>query len=272
MDRSPYFGYFRWTPRFNLFQSIRLCAYAAVVVSAIVVLAIAARFGTIFLPDLHFDMVVFSIVVPTVTLVILFVVMLRSQPRIDLFATFVVAALWLSLAAYHADFIGHVECFALGNQRTPTKNGGSTSARGYCYELKVIEAFSWANFAIMLIAFIVLLILVLRVVAHGRQTIWRESISDLPWFGQYGGAGQPFYGTGYAYGQQPYYAQNPNPYAYAQGPGMGMYPQNGMYAAAPGQTVMVQPGLPGGQPVITSFPSGPMAPAPQSMVPGSFAA
>ncbi|KZW04030.1 hypothetical protein EXIGLDRAFT_716047 [Exidia glandulosa HHB12029] len=248
---------FGLTRRPNLFQGIRLSAYAAVIVSSIVVLGIAAHFGTIFLPNLHFDMVVFALIVPTVTLVILFIVMLRSQPRIDIFALFILAALWLSLGAYATDFIGHVECFALGNQRTPTKNGGSTSARGYCYELKVIEAFSWANFAILTLAFIVLLMLIIRVLAHGRQTIWRESISELPWFGQYGQPGQPIYAAGYAYGGQPYYQAQPN-YGY------GGYAPN-IHMAPPGQSMLVQP-HPGGPPTITPIPNGPMMP------PSSYAA
>lgn len=258
MERLGPFGLGR---RVNLFQTIRLLTYAALVLSSIVVVGIAGHFAVIFLPQLHFNMVVFSLVVPSVTMVVLFIVMLRSQPRIDIFAVFILGVMWLSLAAYQTDFIGHVECFALGNQRTNTKNGGSTSAREYCYELKVIQAFSWANFAILALTFVILLILILRVLAHGRQDIWRESISNLPWFGQYGGGGMAFQPYGYAYGQQPYYPAMP--YG-AYGGAYNGYP-NTVYQQ-PGHTTIIQQ-QPSGMPMVTQVPT---VAAPHSIVPPTF--
>jgi hypothetical protein len=64
-----------------------------------------------------------------------------------------------------SDMIGHIECYPLGNQQTAANKGTSkwfseiftsdcgltavlASARAYCYEMKVIEGFSWAIFVL----------------------------------------------------------------------------------------------------------------------------
>ena len=79
------------------------------------------------------------------------------------------------------------------------------------------------------------IVLIVRVLSWGRYTIWQDSISDLPWFGQfqagygYGGypaAGMPVYAGG---GGQPYVVQ-----------------QN------PGQSLIIQPNPNGGPPTVTS--------------------
>lgn len=48
--------------------------------------------------------------------------------------------------------------------------------RGWCYEMKVIQAFSWALFALFTIAFLILQALVQQAERFGRFKIWKEPI------------------------------------------------------------------------------------------------
>ena len=95
------------------------------------------------------------------------------------------------------------------------------SFRQYCYEIKSIQALSWANFAIrvynlpsrptlsLTIPFHLLVVLTLSVLAYlissvaarGYGTAWGAPVSDLPWFGemQWGRS----YAAGYPQGYYP---------------------------------------------------------------------
>jgi hypothetical protein len=167
----------------NLFKAIRFWVYLAAFACAAVVLGLSANFAAKFLP-LHRDFLIFSLVVSAFTLTALIVLCLRSQPRFDIAAILLLSIMWLANGAYSADVIGHVECDMLSGSM-PTKNGGSYSSQGYCRQMKVIEAFSWACFVILIISWMVLLTLTTRAHARGDRHIWSASVSDLPWFGQY---------------------------------------------------------------------------------------
>jgi len=222
----------------NPFIEIRAGTYLAISLSSIAVLGVAANFATLFLPAFHQEFIVFSLVVPAVTLLIILMVIQRSQPRYDAIVIFIMAVLWLSLASYATDFIGHVECEALGGQTTQTK-GGTMSAMSYCRQLKVIMAFGWTNFAILALAFIVLLALIFRVQAQGRQYAWRDPIHAVPWFGAPG-----YY--------MPVSGGYPGQYPGSYFP-MGAYPgQQGIVYQQPGASVIVQP-TPGG-PIVSQVP------------------
>lgn len=149
------------------------------------------------------------------------------------------------------------------------------SERSWCYEMRVIEAFSWINFCLrachsvllmryelplidvinvhtVTIFFIILLTLANRSRALGRPYAWAEPIVELPWFGQM--PGWPEHG---AYPQQ---------YAYPAGqPMAGAYPGGIPYAPPmvgggyvvqqnPGHSVVIQPGSNGHAPTITQYP------------------
>jgi len=165
----------------NLFRRIRFTTFAFVFAFTAIVLGINAHFASIFLPKLHHDFTLFTLIVPGFTLVVLIVLSLRSQPRWDVFFTFLLSMLWLAQAAYAVDVIGHVECDALSGTRTPTRTG-TMPADTYCRRMKVIEAFSWANFMLLILSFIALLNLTLRVHARGNLGIWGASVSELPFF------------------------------------------------------------------------------------------
>lgn len=131
----------------------------------------------------------------------------------------------------------------------------------YCREMKVIEAFGWANFAIctlclvhldpqlkalrVMVSFMVLLTLIFRAQAFGHPYAWR-SLALLPWFGQ---------GHGFSYGfpGQPMYtplAQHP--------PNMPAFTASGqpIIYQAPGHAVVVSNNPAGGGPIVQQIPAG----------------
>ncbi|TFY78851.1 hypothetical protein EWM64_g5164 [Hericium alpestre] len=155
------------------------------------------------------------------------------------------------MGAWSVDMIGHIECFDLNGETTPTKNG-AMSARAYCYEFKVLEAFSWMIFVLLTFFLIFVIQLANQSQIMGRPFIWREDINDLPWFGQ--APGYP----GVPYGQQVY----PYGYGYPQ-----MYPgamnggtmNGGMlgpghYQQQAGYSVVIQPGINGQPAQVTQIP------------------
>lgn len=223
----------------TVFTRMRFFTYGTVLIFSSVVLGLAANFASLFLPHIHRPYTVFAVIVPTATLIILSLVLLRSTPMVDLIFCFVLGVGWLTMGAWSEDVIGTVECFSLTGVQ-PTKNG-TMSAQQYCYEMKSIEAFSWANFAIFAIAFIILTILGNRASSMGRYGAWQDSVSELPWFGEYGGP----------YGQYPQQQQ-----MYGGGGGYPMG-QNGqmpyVIQQAPGHSVVIQP-QPGGMPMVTQMP------------------
>lgn len=187
----------------SLFKEARFCAYASVMACSAVVLGLVANFASKFLPHIHRDFLIFALIVSAVTIVILCVILLRSQPRWDLFVLFLLAAGWLTMGSWSSDMIAHIECESLAGQTTPTKNG-TMSSQVYCREMKAILAFSWANFVILVLSWAILLTLVMRVLSFGRQRAWEESISDIPWFNQmnYQQGSYAMYPYGYMGGQQ----------------------------------------------------------------------
>ena len=88
------------------------------------------------------------------------------------------------------------------------------------------------------ISFIVLLALCTRATSLGRYRVWNESISDLPWFGQWNVPG-PHYST-----PQPMY--NGGVYSNGQVPTV--------IQQMPGHSVVIQPGA-GGAPSVQQIPS-----------------
>jgi len=233
-----------------LFRNLRVAGYVFVFLLSGTVLGITAFFASEFLPQLHHDFTIFSLVVPSFTIFIFFILLLSSQPRIEAFFLFIAAVLWLTMGAWSADTIGSTECFSLGDQTTPTKNG-ETSARAYCYESKVIEAFSWAIFILLTFFLIFVITLANRSQVLGRPFIWREDINDLPWFGQ--APGYP--GVSYSAYPQGGYGGYPAPYP---GPMMGapdmVYAGGNVVQQQPGHSIVIQPGSNGMPAQVSQVP------------------
>ncbi|KAI0751973.1 hypothetical protein BC629DRAFT_1556314 [Irpex lacteus] len=261
----------------QLFKDMRTYAYIAVLLFSITVLGIAAYQASIFLPDIQHDFGIFAVIVPSVTILITLTLFGWSRPWFEALFLFICGVLWLAMGAWEADILGSTQCDALGNQRTTTKTG-SISSKSWCYEMRVIEAFSWMLFCLFAIFLWILITLTSRAQAMGRPYAWSEPIFELPWFGQYPGMPESMYGAGGhpgtpgSAGGSPY--MGPGGYAYPAGayPGsMGYggqpmmmqggaagqpYMSNGGYVVPqqPGHSVVIQPNGRGQAPTITQVP------------------
>jgi len=207
------------------------------VISLGAVLGLAANFASLFLPKLHHDFTIFSLIVPSLTILLFLISLQWAQPQTEAFMLFVVGVLWIAMGAWSTDIIGNVQCDGLvPSQRITTKNG-DMSARAYCYEIKVIQAFSWMLFVMCALALLVLFRLVAHAQMFGRYDIWQEPIRELPWFGEAPG----FYNT----------HQGTMPYS-----GVYSHGQQPMASPAmhPGQTVVIQPGMNGQPATVTTVP------------------
>ncbi|KAH0587545.1 hypothetical protein H2248_006325 [Termitomyces sp. 'cryptogamus'] len=219
------------------FGNYRVGFYTAVFLLSATVLGLAAHFANLFLPRLHPEFTIFSLVVPSLTLLVFLVSIQWAQPRTEAPMLFVVGTLWLAMGAWSTDIIGTVQCDGLAGQRTATKNGGM-SAQVFCHEMKVIQAFSWMLFCINVLGLLFLFRLVNLAQTYGRFDIWREPIRELPWFGEAPG----FYNT---HTQQGPMMQYPAGYPYGQQP---------MGAMHPGRTIVIQPGVNGQPATVTTVP------------------
>ncbi|KIM67983.1 hypothetical protein SCLCIDRAFT_1081599 [Scleroderma citrinum Foug A] len=221
-----------------LFTNLRIAAYLIVFAFSTTVLGIACNFAKLFLPHVQHDFTIFSLVAPSVTILSLLFLLQFAQPVIEVVAHALVGILWLTMAAWTSDIIGPTQCYQLGSATTPTNNG-SMSARSYCYQMKVIEAFSWATFIAFFGFVVVVISLTSRAVAFGRRFAWQEHISQLGWYGEWPGfPTEAIYPRPYYPGQHPYY------------PHMGGNYINQM----PGHSVVIQPGMGGGMPMISQVP------------------
>ncbi|KZT12744.1 uncharacterized protein LAESUDRAFT_733357 [Laetiporus sulphureus 93-53] len=233
----------------QLFKEMRLYGFIAILLLSATVLGIAAYLGSIFLPNIQHDFGIFSLIVPSLTILVFLITVSWSSPRTEAIAFFILGASWLAMGAWSTDTIGWIQCDALGGVTRPTKNGGTISASSWCYEMKVIEAFSWMIFCLFAIYLWVLIALTSRARVLGHPYAWAEPIFELPWFGEF--PGWPYSGGAFAPGQQTGFstgAYMPVPY---------MTPMiNGGYVVqqAPGHSVIVQPGAPGGPPAVTQVP------------------
>jgi len=165
----------------KLFTNIRLGVFVTLGLLAAGVLGIAIHFATIFPSSFHHSFNTFAIVAPAVTIVLLIIILLRSTPCWDCVALAVLDILWLTMGAWSTDVIGNLQCESLTGQQTPTKNG-QTSFQGWCQQMKVVEAFSWANFGILTICLLTVIFLVVRLFSMGFGSVWSQSVAELEWF------------------------------------------------------------------------------------------
>jgi len=211
------------------FATNRIIFYVAVFLLSGTVLGLAAHFANIFLPHLHQDFTIFAILIPSLTIFIFLLSLQFGQPRTEALTLFLLWTLWLAMASWATDIIGPLQCDSLTTETIPTKNG-TIRQREYCYEMKVIQAFSWMLFALFTLAFGILLVLVHQAERFGRPDIWQEPIQELGWFSELPGyynhhqQGMVQYPMQYGYpmqgypmhqgyqGQQPIYSiqQGPN--------------------------------------------------------------
>jgi len=216
------------------FGNYRLIAYVFIFMLSGTVLGLSANFARIFLPNIHHDFTIMALVASSLTIFMFLLLAQWSQPQIEVVVLALLGILWLAVGAFSVDMIGHIECFPLGNEQTAA-NKGTTSARAYCYEMKVIEGFSWAIFVLFAIFFILVVALTSRSAAMGNRYAWSDPITDLPWFGEMPGYFQASYGYG-APQQQMY------------------YPPPGAVQQQPGHSVVIQPGHHGQPTTVQQIP------------------
>ncbi|TRM67576.1 hypothetical protein BD626DRAFT_479195 [Schizophyllum amplum] len=238
------------------FANWRLAFFVVILCFSATVLGISAYFASIFLPNLHHDFTIFTIVVATLTILAFLIILQWAQPRIEVPVLFILGVLWLATAAWATDSIGSTQCDGLAGQVTATKNG-SMSAASYCREMRVLQAFSWMIFCLFVIAFYITLRLISQAQQFGRADIWAAPIRELGWFGEYPG----YYNQGHgaynpaAQGMPPQQGGYPQYGGYPQQymNGMGGWPQ--MQQPSPGAAIVIQPGINGGPPTITQVPA-----------------
>jgi hypothetical protein len=221
------------------FATYRAAFYVCVLLLSGTVLGVAAHFLTVFSPKTHRDFPIFAIIVPSLSILLFLLSLQWAIPQTEAIELVILGILWLAMGAWSADIIGYVQCDTLGGQSTPTKSG-TMSLQAYCYEMKVIEAFSWMTFVLMAFALIVLFQLAAHAQMFGRFNIWYEPIRELPWFGEAPG----YYNTTMMGGQMPM------TYPGYMQPGM-MMPPYVQTAPSGGHTVIVQPGI-NGQPATVT--------------------
>jgi len=221
------------------FGNYRLAFYIVVFVLSGVVLGLTANFTSIFFPKVHHDFIIFALITSSLTIFTFLLTLQWAQPQTEAITLSILGILWLAMAAWATDIIGITQCDALGGQTIPSKSG-DTSAQAFCYEMKVVQAFSWALFIAFIIALYILFQLVGLAQRFGRYYIWSEPIRELPWFGEMPGyynttAGGPMYPPHSAPGYHTGYPYHPM-----------------MSAPAGGHSIVIQPGMNGAPPIVTT--------------------
>jgi len=221
----------------SVFIQLRTFVLVFVLCCGAIVLALEANFANLLLPY-DSDFIIYGLVVSCATVLFALGGLLRSTPFGDALALFIFAVLWVAMGGYSVDRIGGIRCIDLVGQ---TLNTGIVSALGnhtmpadtWCKELKVIMAFSWAEFAVLTIMFIIVISLTVRARSHGASSrVWNESISDLPWFGTWVGEDRQHY--------MPRYPMPAYPQSIPPGPN-GTPSRIIIQAPQPGETVLYRP-------------------------------
>ncbi|PPQ98520.1 hypothetical protein CVT24_004011 [Panaeolus cyanescens] len=221
----------------------RLAFYIAVFLLSGTVLGIVANFASIFLPDIHHDFIIFGLITTSVTIFAFLCSLQWATPWTESILLFILGILWLTMGAWSTDVIGPLQCDSIPRSQQIPSKAGTTGMRSYCYQMKVVQAFSWTIFCLFVIAFYILLQLVNQAKRFGRYNIWSEPIRELPWFDESPGYyGQGVQGPGMPMAM-PAYPPTPSP---------GYYP--GAHGGVPGSQIIIQPGVNGAPPTVTQVP------------------
>ncbi|KAH9977962.1 hypothetical protein BGW80DRAFT_1285099 [Lactifluus volemus] len=221
-----------------LFKNLRTIAYGFVLLLAGSVLGIASYFASHFLPHIRPAFTAYSLVAPSITVIVLTILLFGSRPWIDAIFLLIMSISWLALAAWASDINGPADCYALGSSKTPTSHG-KISSKGFCYESKILEAFSWSIFGLRLPIF-------LDVCDHLANRDWYDDIDELPWFGEYPGyPGVSMYPT---------YQGVPNPAPTAVAGPLPTTESEGVIQHQPGHSIIIWPGVNGNRPRIEQRP------------------
>ncbi|PVF94767.1 hypothetical protein CPB86DRAFT_739954 [Serendipita vermifera] len=229
------------TMNHGLYHSVRQWAFAFVFACAAVTLGFEAHLASTLLPY-DSDLIIYGLAVSTATVLAVLAVARSSTPFLESVGLFVFSVLWVAMGGISVDRIGGVRC----NDLTGDLNTGrprTMKAAEYCKKTKVVMAFSWAEFSVITIMFLIVISLTTRARTYGAGSrVWNESISDLPWFGTWIGEDRQHYRPTYpmpSYGGPPS-AYMPPPTAFSPGPG-GVPSRIVIQAPPPGETVLYRP-------------------------------
>ncbi|KZV75084.1 hypothetical protein PENSPDRAFT_681281 [Peniophora sp. CONT] len=182
------------------FKRIRIAYFSTIFILSAAVLGLSAYFANIYLPDnkAHAGFSIYAVVIAALTIVFgLIQLFSGAQPRTEAPFLFVVSVFWLSVAAWAIDQSTNEECYGLGNAQTPTENG-LVSSRSICYAIKIVEAFSWTIFAMLVIAFVIVINRTASARVLGHPDAWSEPMDNLPWYDELPGyPGGSWFGSDY---------------------------------------------------------------------------
>ncbi|EKM51621.1 uncharacterized protein PHACADRAFT_261870 [Phanerochaete carnosa HHB-10118-sp] len=246
----------------QVFRDMRLYGHIAVFLLAVTVLGIGADLVGTLSSNFHHDFSIFSVVVSSLTIAAFIILNYWSCPLVELIVLFVLGVLWLATGSWSADIMGSIQCDAINkSQRIATKSE-SMSARIWCYEMTIIEVFSWMESALFVIFILILITLTTRAKVFGRYRAWSEPILELPWFSEYPafGVGESEAGESMGGGSGYYSPRSVAGYPTGLPPqAYGMPPQmaNGGYYVPqqPGHSVVIRPGNNERPPIIEQVPA-----------------
>ncbi|OSD04285.1 hypothetical protein PYCCODRAFT_1424129 [Trametes coccinea BRFM310] len=180
-----------------VFNIVRACVYAAVLVWTIVCLAIAAHFQSILLSSDLTRFVPFAIFV-CCTSILIFVALLAFglwkernpiSTRVELGCLGLAGTLWLALGAFVASSdseMADVECFSSADTDSEPIELPGFNTETYHAQYHVLEAFSFFNMILIFGFLVLLLVLALRQHRAGTKHVWVHPVSMIGWFGRSG--------------------------------------------------------------------------------------
>lgn len=240
------------------FKRIRTTFHVGIFLFAGAVLGLSGYFADQFLPDdTRGKFIIYSLVIPSVTILWGIVQLVWAQTRTEAIYLFVAGVLWLAEAAWATDQAPREECFALSDTTRAT-NRGTITEKGFCYESKVVEAFSWTIFLCFAIFFVIVVSLANKSKVLGAPDIWYDPVNFLPWYGELPGY------PGGRWFNSPYHMYH-HRYGYGQGAPQisGPIPaQNGAtvniggqtYTQLPGHSLVIHPGANGAPARVENVP------------------
>ncbi|KAK2466221.1 hypothetical protein APHAL10511_001863 [Amanita phalloides] len=188
----------------SLFNIIRACIYATVILFTFICLAMAGHFQTVLQPSDLTRFVPFAIFVCSASLLILVVLSAFSflfrernpiSTRTELACLGLAGIFWLILGAFLVTSdskAADVECFASSTSTTPlADNLASFHTDQYQAMYRVLMTFSLMNATIILFAALALLLLALRRHRNGDNHMWHGPVTSCAWFKNYNKNNKP---------------------------------------------------------------------------------
>jgi hypothetical protein len=180
----------------TVFNIIRACLYATILLWTVICFAIAVHFQGLLASSNLTRFVPFAIFVCVAGLLVIlaligFTFRRHLNPitlRMELACLAFAGTLWIALGAYLATSDSNdaeVECFSSASSTTPLDSSAAFNTDTYHAQYRVLEAFSLFN-AILFWGFcLFLLCLALREHFRGEYQVWHVPVTSYPFFNRY---------------------------------------------------------------------------------------